>query len=58
MGYSGCAHGGALILVQKEPRLATYKQPVRVSAKRWGTLFMEFLLYLLVVVAPGALTST
>lgn len=57
MFYSGCAPGGALIPVKKEPGLATYKQPVRDSTKRWSILFMEFLLYLLVVVASDAFTS-
>ena len=43
--------------VQEEPRLATCKQPMRDGTKREVTLFMEFLLYFLVVVASDALTS-
>jgi hypothetical protein len=46
-----------LIPVQKEPRLATCKQPVRDSTKRWDSLFMKFLLYLLVVVVSDAFTA-
>jgi|RhiMetStandDraft_8_1073273.scaffolds.fasta_scaffold77406_1 hypothetical protein len=42
--------------VQEEPRLATCKQPMRDGTKRGVTLFMEFLLYLLVVVASDAIT--
>ena len=43
--------------VQEEPRLATCKQPMKDGTKRGITLFMEFLLYLLVVVTSDALTS-
>ena len=54
--YSGFAPGGSLMPVQEEPRLATCKQPMRDGTKRGVTLFMEFLLYLLVVVASDAIT--
>jgi hypothetical protein len=43
--------------VQEEPRLATCKQPLRDDTKRKAPLFMEFLLYLLVVIESDALTS-
>ena len=43
--------------VQEEPRLDTCKQHMRDDTKRKVTLFMEFLLYLLVVVESDALTS-
>jgi len=43
--------------VQEEPRLATCEQSMRDGTKRGVTLFIEFLLYLLVVVASDALTS-
>ena len=43
--------------VQDDKKLATSKQPVRDSTKRRMTLFMGFLLYLLVVVVQDALTS-
>ena len=43
--------------VQEEPRLAMCKQPMRDDTKRKATLFMEFLLYLLVVIESDALTS-
>ena len=43
--------------VHDDKRLATSKQPVRDSTKRCITLFMGFLLYLLVVVVQDALTS-
>jgi hypothetical protein len=43
--------------VHDDKRLATSKQPVRDSTKRCLTLFMGFLLYLLVVVVQDALTS-
>jgi len=55
--YSGFVSGGSLMPVQEEPRLATCKQPMRDGTKRGVTLFMEFLLYLLVVVASDAITS-
>jgi type IV secretory pathway TrbD component len=43
--------------VHDDKRLATSKQPVRDGTKRCVTLFMGFLLYLLVVVVQDALTS-
>ena len=43
--------------VHDDKRLATSKQPVRDGTKRCVTLFMGFLLYLLVVVMQEALTS-
>jgi hypothetical protein len=49
---------GLCIPVHDTKRLATSKQPVRDGTKRWVTLFMEFLLYLLVVVVQDALTSS
>jgi hypothetical protein len=42
--------------VQEEPRLAACKQPLRDDTKRGATLFMEFLLYFLIVVESDALT--
>jgi len=42
--------------VHDEKRLATSKQPVRDITKRYKTLFMDLLLYLLVVVMQDALT--
>jgi hypothetical protein len=48
---------GPCIPVHDARRLATSKQPVRDGTKRWVTLFMEFLLYLLVVVVQDALMS-
>src|SRR5215470_17930613 len=60
---SGCgppAEGtdlGPFTPVQDDKRLATSKQPVRDSTKRFIALFMGFLLYLLVVVVQDALTS-
>jgi hypothetical protein len=42
--------------VHEDKRLATSKQPVRDGTKRWVTLFMGFLLYLLVVVVQDTLT--
>src|SRR5438876_471984 len=48
---------GPCIPVHDDNRLATSKQPVRDGTKRCVTLFMGFLLYLLVVVMQDALTS-
>src|SRR5215475_2714 len=48
---------GACTPVHDDRKLATSKQPVRDSTKRCRTLFMGFLLYLLVVVVRDALTS-
>src|SRR5215475_9339185 len=48
---------GACTPVHDDKRLATSKQPVRDGTKRCGTLFMGFLLYLLVVVVQDALMS-
>jgi hypothetical protein len=48
---------GLCMPVHDARRLATSKQPVRDGTKRCVTLFMEFLLYLLVVVVQDALKS-
>ena len=48
---------GPCMPVHDDKRLATSKKPLRDGTKRCVTLFMWFLLYLLVVVVQDALTS-